>query len=49
MIWEMIERMASDRLWIYTAIAGSIFRALFIARVTDTPIALWAYGKWPHF
>ena len=30
MIWEMIERMASDRLWIYTAIAGSI-RASFIA------------------
>ena len=46
MIWEMIERMASDRLWIYTAIAGSIFGALFIAWVTDTRIALWAYGKW---
>lgn len=46
MIWEMIERMASDRLWIYTALAGSIFGALFIAWVTDTRIALWAYGKW---
>ncbi len=42
----MIERMASDRLWIYTALAGSIFGALFVAWATDTRIALWAYGKW---
>ena len=26
-MWEMIERMATDRLWIYTAPAGSIFGA----------------------
>ena len=42
----MIERMATDRLWIYTALAGSIFGALFVAWATDTRIALWAYGKW---
>jgi len=24
-MWEMIERMASDRLWIYTALVGSMF------------------------
>lgn len=45
-MWEMIERMADDRLWIYTAIAGSIFGALFIAYMRDTRIALWAFGKW---
>ena len=45
-MWEMIERMASDRLWIYTAIAGSIFGALFIAYMRDTRIALWVFGKW---
>ena len=45
-MWEMIERMATDRLWIYTALAGSIFGALFVAWATDTRIALWAYGKW---
>ena len=28
-MWEMIERMAADRLWIYTAIAGSVFGAIF--------------------
>ena len=38
--------MASDRLWIYTAIAGSIFGALFIAYMRDTRIALWVFGKW---
>ena len=42
----MIERMAGDRLWIYTAIAGSIFSALFIAYMRDTRIALWLFGKW---
>ena len=42
----MIERMATDRLWIYTALAGSVFGALFVAYITDTRIALWAYGKW---
>jgi len=45
-MWEMIERMTSDRLWIYTALAGSIFGALFVAWITDTRIALWTYGKW---
>ena len=45
-MWEMIERMAGDRLWIYTAIAGSIFSALFIAYMRDTRIALWLFGKW---
>ena len=43
---EMIERMACDRLWIYTALAGSIFGALFIAYMRDTRIALWVFGKW---
>ena len=27
----MIERMAPDRLWIYTAPAGSVFGAIFVA------------------
>lgn len=44
----MIERMATDRLWIYTAIMGSIFGALFIAYMRDTRIALWVYGKWDY-
>ena len=45
-MWEMISEMATNRLWIYTALAGSIFGALFVAWATDTRIALWAYGKW---
>tara|TARA_B100000795_G_C22750232_1_gene419098 strand:+ start:1097 stop:1387 length:291 start_codon:yes stop_codon:yes gene_type:complete len=45
-MWEMITNMATDRLWIWTALAGSIFGALFIAYMKDTRIALWVYGKW---
>ena len=39
----MIERMATDRLWIYTAIAGSLFGAAFLAWFQGTRIGLWAY------
>ena len=43
---EMLSRMADDRLWIYTGIAGSIFGALFLAYMKDTKLGLWAYAKW---
>jgi hypothetical protein len=46
MIWDMIERMATDRLWIYTAIVGSIFGALFITWIRKTNIGIWTYNKW---
>lgn len=42
----MVERMATDRLWIYTALAGSILGALFIAWVSKTKIGVWTYDKW---
>ena len=41
----MIERMATDRLWIYTALAGSIFGAIFIAYISTTRIGLWFYAR----
>ena len=41
----MIERMASDRLWIYTALAGSLFGAIFVAYISTTRIGLWGYAK----
>ena len=44
-MWEMIERMANDRLWIYTALIGSIFGAIFVAYISTTRIGLWAYTK----
>lgn len=44
-MWEMIERMASDRLWIYTGIAGSLFGAAFLFWFKDTRMAIWAVGK----
>ena len=45
-MWDIIDRMFGDTLWIYTAIVGSIFGALFIAYMRDTRIGLWVYGKW---
>ena len=44
-MWEMIERMASDRLWIYTALAGSLFGAIFVDYISTTRIGLWGYAK----
>lgn len=41
----MIERMASDRLWIYTGIAGALLGAAFLAWFKDTRMGLWAYAK----
>ena len=45
-ISSMLSAMVSDRLWIWTAIAGSIFGALFIAYMRNTRAATWVYGKW---
>ena len=42
-MWEMIQNMASDRLWIYTGIVGSIFGALFIAYMRDTLVLDYGY------
>ena len=44
-MWEMIERMATDRLWIYTAIAGSLLGAVFVAYISTTRIGLWGYAQ----
>jgi hypothetical protein len=40
-MWEMIERMASDRLWIYTALVGSLFGLAFSTYFKSTRIGLW--------
>lgn len=44
-MWEMIQSMASDRLWIYTAIAGSLFGAAFLAWFRNTHAALYLMSK----
>jgi len=44
-MWEMIERMADDRLWIYTAIVGALLGAAFLAYFKDTRMGLWMYSK----
>lgn len=42
---EMIERMFGDTLWIWTAIAGSLIGAAFLAYFKDTKAGLWCYAK----
>jgi len=44
-MWEMIDRMFGDTLWIWTALVGSIFGAMSVKWLKDTRIGLWAYGK----
>ena len=44
----MLESMFTDRLWIYTALAGSIFGAAFVAYFKDTHIGIWSYGKFHY-
>ena len=44
-MWDMIERMASDRLWIYTAIFGSLFGTAFLFWFKDTKLATWGIAK----
>lgn len=41
----MIDKMFGDTLWIYTAIAGSLIGAAFLAYFKDTRAGLWAYAK----
>ena len=46
---DIIERLFSDTLWIYTAILGSIAGAGFLFWFKDTRMALWAVGKFDSF
>ena len=48
-MWEMIERMFGDTLWIYTAIAGSLLGAAFLAWFRNTHAALYLMSKFDAF
>ena len=37
--------MLTDRLWIYTSIAGSILGAICLAYLSTTRIGLWCYAQ----
>ena len=41
----MIRNMASDRLWIYTALAGSVAGTIFVTYMSTTRAGLWFYAK----
>ena len=46
---EMLSKMFDDTLWIYTAIAGSLLGAAFLAYFKDTRAGLWCYAKLDQF
>ena len=48
-MWEMIDRMFGDTLWIYTAIAGSLLGAAFLAWFRNTKAALYLMSKFDAF
>ena len=48
-MWDIIVQMATDRLWIYTGIAGSIFGAITVAYLSTTRLGVWFYAKVDQF
>lgn len=48
-MWDMVQRMFGDTLWIYTAIAGSLLGAAFLAWFRNTHAALYLMGKFDNF
>jgi len=44
----MLSNMAGDRLWIYTAIGGSIIGLAFSTWFSTTRMALWLYAKFDN-
>ena len=48
-MWDIIVQMATDRLWIYTGIVGSIFGAITVAYLSTTRLGVWFYAKVDQF
>ena len=46
---DLINRLLSDTLWIYTSIIGALFGAAFLAYFKETPLGIWSYGKFDQF
>jgi len=45
----MIKRMFDGTVWIYTAIAGSLFGAAFLAYFKEPRAGIWCYAKLVQF
>ena len=49
MIIDMIERMTSDRLWIYTALVGSLLGLAFSTYFQSTRLGIWLYSTFDRY
>lgn len=45
---DLIERLFSDTLWIYTSIIGALLGAAFLAYFQGTRAGIWCYGKFDN-
>ena len=46
---DLIDRLLSDTLWIYTSIAGALLGAAFLAWFKGTRAGLWCYAKFDMY
>jgi hypothetical protein len=46
---DLLDRLLSDQLWIYTAILGSLIGAAFLAWFRNTHMGLYLMGKFDSF
>ena len=46
---ELISKLLSDTLWIYTSILGALFGAAFLFWFKDTRMATWVVKKFDSF
>lgn len=45
---EMLQELATERLWIYTSIGGSLVGAAFLFWFKDTKMSTWAVSKFDN-
>ena len=48
-MWDLIDRLLGDTLWIYTSIIGALLGAAFLAYFKETKAGLWSYAKLDQF
>jgi len=48
-MWELLDKLLSDTLWIYTSILGALLGAAFLAYFKDTRAGIWCYARLDQF
>lgn len=48
-MWELLDKLLSDTLWIYTSILGALLGAAFLAYFKNTRAGIWCYARLDQF